>query len=253
MGRLKFLLLNIRILNKVVTRILNWGDLFFDYIGIRKNEYIINLRSGTRVLIRPNTTDRGILKEIFILEEYSPVIGSIKNSDIIIDIGAHIGMFSLFATEKNPNVKILAFEPMKKNFCLLSKNISLNNLKNIDIINYAVSDKNSETLLYLSEDNTGAHSMFKKSERSEKIKTISINNIFIKFKIKNCSLLKLDCEGGEYPIIMSLSKNNLKKINSIIMEFHNPKQLPEIINKLKDLGFKISTSNNYDILYAYKK
>jgi len=71
-----------------------------------------------------------------------------REGKIIIDIGAHIGKYSIIASKINPNAKIYAIEPEKDNFNLLNKNIKLNKVKNIFPIKVALSDKKGVARLY---------------------------------------------------------------------------------------------------------
>jgi len=94
------------------------------------------LPDGARVLIRPGTFDVTAIKEIFsrIYDRYF----ELKTSEIIIDIGAHIGIFTIYVRN---NPEILAFEPNPENYILLKYNIAFNRLKNVNIYPYALGEK----------------------------------------------------------------------------------------------------------------
>ena len=106
----------------------------FDFGG-RKLK--VNLRSDA---------DQSVFEEIFKDCDYRILDEVIKNaSDAIIDVGAHIGLFSLYASVLNPDVPIFAFEPDIDNFLLLKENLKLNNVKNVKAKNLAVSASGGES------------------------------------------------------------------------------------------------------------
>ena len=70
--------------------------------------------------------------------------------------------------------------------------------------------------------NTSAHSLNKKSKVSVDVLCTTLDDIFFENNVECCDLLKMDCEGAEYEIILSASMETLKKISQIIMEYHAP-------------------------------
>ncbi|EKE19063.1 MAG: hypothetical protein ACD_9C00154G0002, partial [uncultured bacterium] len=61
--------------------------------------------------------DESVFHEIFTERDYQKIEPHIKNAKtLIVDIGAHIGLFSLYANVLNPNIKILSYEPEENNF-----------------------------------------------------------------------------------------------------------------------------------------
>ncbi|MCG2725697.1 MAG: FkbM family methyltransferase [Elusimicrobia bacterium] len=75
----------------------------------------------------------------------------IKKGDIVLDLGAHIGYYTLiFAKLVGNEGKVIAFEPSPNNFALLKKNIGINGYKNVILKQKAVSNKNENIKLYLS-------------------------------------------------------------------------------------------------------
>ncbi len=222
----------------------------------RKKHYILKLRNGKKIKLRNNSSDIHIFTNIWIVEEYSQ-IGDKKNG-IIVDIGAHIGLFSIYALKCNPK-EIIAFEPIKENYDLFKENILLNEIKNIKCYNVAVSDEKLEVEIYFNKD-FAAHSLINKDGYSRKVKSRSLKNIFDENKIDECDILKLDCEGSEYVIFETLPDNYYNKIKKIIMEYHiidsNFKHLENLKNKLEEMNFvlKTNSTNEYmGMLYAQIK
>lgn len=244
----------------IATRILkNWNVYFLLYFRILKNDPLIVLKNNLKIKLRTNSTDIYAFTNIWIWEEYKNKILSIGKNDTIIDIGAHIGLFSLYASQFCTNGKIYSFEPIKSNFDLLSFNINLNKIKNIKSFQKAVSNEFGVLRLYLSSD-SAAHSIFTEGETYEDVESTTLKEIMDSNEIENCNLLKLDCEGSEYAILNSLPESYFQRIQNIVMEYHLVNEKPELIknlmNKLSSLNYQLIENKKYGdggILFAIKK
>ncbi len=75
--------------------------------------------------------DRSIAAEIFKLREYRAAESIISAAKIILDVGAHIGLFTLYCHALNANAKIIALEPEPKNFKRLNANLGLNSIESV--------------------------------------------------------------------------------------------------------------------------
>jgi FkbM family methyltransferase len=239
----------------------NWYIFPSIYLKLTKNETVIfETKKGTKMKIRVNSTDLMALINVWAVEEYSNEEFKIKNNDTVIDIGGHIGLFSLYASEKCKSGKIFTFEPVKENFDLLKENIKINNIKNIYPKNIAVSNNNSNITIFLSNDQSG-HGMYKKTSKSRNIKSTNLEEICLENEIKNCNLLKIDAEGAEFEILENINEKIIEKIKNIILEYHifeknSNERLKNIIKKLETNNFEINKkpySDEIGLVYAIKK
>jgi len=149
-------------------------------------------------------------------------------------------------------------EPDPDNFKLLEQNLKQNQISNVFIFNTAVSKNSTKINLYKNDDESG-HSIILPTSKSIEVESVTLNDILLESKISHCSLLKLDCEGAEYEIIESLSKENLKIIQNIILEYHlldsKPNLIINLIKKLENNSFSIiknKTESTMGILHAIK-
>ena len=235
----------------------NWRILVNLYFKKIKEEYVIlETKNNIKIKIRTDSTDIMQLATVWLAEDYKITDFSINDNDIIIDIGAHIGLFSLFASQYCKNGKIYCFEPIKENYDILTENIDLNKIKNLIPFNYAVSKESNHKKIYLNSDDS-AHSIFPSGENFIEVKSTTIKSIFDENQINNCNILKLDCEGAEYEIIDSIPKEYFFRINKIIIEYHLASKKPELyenlLKKLEDLSFKIKIEKITDdmgMIYA---
>lgn len=173
------------------------------------------------------------VQEIFVEDCYGLKNLSFKKGDTIVDVGAHVGIFSIYLAKKFPETRILAFEPAEINFNLLLKNIILNGVKNISAFKLAVcKDSFSELNIYFNECFSNASNIFFKEKYFNKAKTISLDDITKNNNIKKIKLLKIDCEGSEYDIIYNSKLFNNKIIDQLAIEIHKiPGQDPEKLLK----------------------
>lgn len=208
---------------KLIKTLKNYPLYLKDYFGKIKNKYIFyKLRNGLIYKLRGGSTDRFIINEVWLHKSYNPRGFEIKPNDIVVDIGAHAGIFTILASHYAKNGKVYSFEPFKENYNLLLENISLNKVKNVKAFNQAVSDKSGKLKFYVSTSkNKGQNSIHKlgESQKETRAEKISFKD-FIK-TISKIDFLKIDCEGAEYEILFSLNKKELQKIKKISLEFHN--------------------------------
>jgi FkbM family methyltransferase len=227
----------------------NWQILPKVYYKTTDDEFaIFKTKSGLQIKIRVKSTDLMALVNVWIKNEYEIDNFSIKDDDSIIDIGGHIGLFSLLVSQKS-NANVYSFEPIEDNFNLLKTNLEINNIKNVFPFNLAVTKNLDEVNLFLSDDES-AHSIISKESKSIMVKSISLQKIFDENKIDTCKLLKLDCEGAEYEIIKSLPSEYLDKIQNMAIEYHLADSRPDLVNnliaKIKQSGFNIKTREHYN-------
>jgi FkbM family methyltransferase len=194
---------------------------------------IIDNRIIERVQIRTKNNDfifyvtdqnKGLhhfFNEIFDIDIYG--IGKINfcKGDIAIDIGANVGIVSIYLAKKYPEIKVYSFEPSKISYQLLIKNIQANNIKNIQAYNLAVEKESDKKVnFHYIPEMPGASGIYSQGGTIEKVTTISLDDILIKNRIQKVKFLKIDCEGSEFGIIYKSKKFNHKSIEHLSIEIH---------------------------------
>ena len=172
--------------------------------------------------------DKDDSMRLSILGVYEPLAvkhfqDSIKPGDTVLDIGAHIGYYTLMAAKRvGSKGKVYAFEPNKDNCALLTQNIKLNGFKNVVLVSKAVSKSSGKVRFFLSNVSTGMHSLVdidNNSENSIEIEAVSLNDFFGK-KIPTVAVIKMDIEGGEYTALEGMDRLLKKnKHMTILTEF----------------------------------
>jgi len=208
--------------------------------------------------MRVNTYDRLAAHEVWGFEEYKDNRFIIDSSDIVIDIGAHIGAFSVWAARQTPNGRVYAFEPNNENYVFLKENKKLNNLTNLETFNLAVSDKDGEASFFNSDHLSMSHSFFETgAENKTTVRTISLARILEANKIGRVNYLKIDAEGAEYLIILNTPPEILNKVDRIFIEYHDyldhGHRCKDIENYLASNGFQVETGRNFLFRYVFKQ
>ena len=228
----------------------NWYIYPKVYYKLINDKFVIfKTKTGLRIKIRVRSTDLMALTNVWMINEYDVEDFEINTNDTVVDIGAHIGLFSLLVSQLCKTGKIFSFEPIRENFDLLVSNLDLNHIENVFPFNVGISKNSGKLNLFLNNDQS-AHSIFPKGSESITVESTSLQKIFDEKKISACKLLKLDCEGAEYDIIDSLPAEYLDKIQNMAIEYHLADTKPELIKnlilKIKNAGFKIKTGPHYD-------
>lgn len=242
---------------KAISLLKNWPVYFLDYLKMVKKPYIFfKLKNGLIFKLRSKNNDRVIFNQIWLTKTYTPKEFKIKEDDVVIDIGAHIGLFSILAAKSASRGKIYAFEPSEENFNLLKENIDLNKLSNLELINKAVAKESGAREFALSKDDPAGHAIpyEETNRRKVDVQTTSLDDFFEERNINKVDFLKMDCEGAEYEIFYSCSDETLNKIDKISMEYHNvdtEKNVSRIKSFLEEKRFKVLIKNKGDnMLYA---
>lgn len=187
--------------------------------------------------------DESVFGEIFIEREYKILDSLIaKARSPIIDIGAHVGMFSIYCSCFNPTTQIFAYEPDAENYAAMKENLRLNNARNVFIKNVVVGAEASERILYLSRDShnhsiVGAECAGDFSGVKKKVQAMSLERILEQNRLSSVSLVKIDCEGAEFEVLENLPAGVFAAVENFYVEYHEysdemkPARLKEIFQK----------------------
>lgn len=243
---------------KFVLQCQNWAEVAIP-IATHKIPRRLILRNGMR--FESHSLCWPDIYAIFFQGIYTPQYLPIEKNDVVVDIGANIGAFSVYAASKTQNT-VYAIEPSLDNFQALNWNISSNRYKNIVPLNFAVSDQSGEELFLNSV--ASQHRRVKKfaqdtTEGYTAVPSITLQDLMDSYQIEQIDFLKLDCEGAEEAILTSTSSRYLSRVRKIAMEFHDHlTQLNhnELQKLLKNAGF--STNIEWDdqsvlgFIYAWR-
>ncbi len=187
-----------------------------------------------------------IYSEIFIDKCYDIHLNT--QSPIIVDVGANTGYFALRMKQLYPDAKIICFEPYPPCIDQLTETININELNSVEIKKMAVSDKTEKSKLYIHPTNIGGHSIFSEnvSVNYVDIESITLSDVLEMIEPnKKCNLLKLDCEGAEYPIIKSMTSSYKKNFEHVIYEpTYDSYNIDDLNNHFKAIGYKVKAQQS---------
>ena len=209
---------SLRHLPNAMFRIKNWLPFVLNYAGFRDTAENYVFR-GNGIINTVSGVDASSIYVVYFKKDY----GTVYDKDIIIDIGANIGVFSLYAAGQSPGAIIYAYEPNLSNYRILKKNISKNALQSrILAHNIGVAAEKGIKKLFIA-DSSPYHSIYQTSEQQHFIEMscCSLKDIFDENTLERCNLLKIDCEGAEFEILYNTPKEYFEKIDCIRMEYHN--------------------------------
>ena len=168
----------------------------------------------------------------------------IKKGDTVVDIGANIGLFTLFFSKLvGTTGRVIAFEPDPENFDVLKKNIELNEITNVTLVQKGVSNKNESVKLY-KDSAAGAHSLIKNewSKEYTNIQTVTLDDYF---RGEEIDMIKIDAEGFELEVIEGgkklLENNKNMKIISEFGGYYYKRSKPKVLYPkiLHEMGFNL--------------
>jgi len=215
----------------------------------RRSVLKIGLFGKFQVAYREKTSDEAVLEhsfdhDIFFtgVPDYQPA-----ETDVILDVGAHIGTFAILAASKVPRGEVYAIEACEDTFNCLRINAALNKLENLSTFHVALSDQRGTCRLYYDNGNWG-HSMVSRiSKHSEEVECCTLQQFFDENHIEKCSFIKFNCEGAEFPILLSSPARLLRRVGAMLVLYHCDlwtKNTPEdLLAHLEASGFECKVIN----------
>jgi len=238
---------------EIIRHFTGWLPVFLSSLKRSNARYrTVQLRHLNMQFLVRSAMDIWAIKETFLDEFYTKYGVPVKDGWAVIDIGAGIGDFSIYTAYSHPEAKIFAFEPFPGSYELLTRNINLNKIKNVHPSQMAVWHSDSKLLL----NGTDDEPLQITSERNDSagepgpenvVQAIALTTILEKYGIEKVDLIKLDCEGAEYDILMKAPTSALRRMDRIIMEYHDldsERNHRRLVQFLESQGFRVQTYGN---------
>ena len=212
---------------------------------------IVRLRKrGLQFRVR-GAMDVWSIKETFLDRFYEKYGFTIQPHWKVIDIGAGLGDYTLYAAMTQLTSQVFSFEPYPESFGLMQENLRLNAITNVQAFDQAIGAASGELILDLSSgEPLQFQSQLKQAVHVEKglsVSSLSLVDALTKLGLESCDLLKLDCEGAEYAILFGVPQPVLERIQRIVMEYHDdPNQYShaDLTRFLKESGFVVEIFPN---------
>ena len=202
---------------------------------------LVELKTGEKFAVRRHNlaNDLYLLKETFVYRDYAGVSVCDK---VVIDVGSNIGDTAVFFGRQGAFV--YGYEPSRELFEIAKRNVTLNNVP-ARLFNVGVGDRRAKIPLPRLDAELNAGDQVRgglaepphvrPGARFEEINIVPFSEIVAQFE--SIDLVKMDCEGCEFPALLSLDSEGFRKIDHLVLEFHgNPGSLTQ---KLVEEGFAV--------------
>lgn len=252
---------------KMVVGFKNWPAVVPFFLGNRANQQLrLQLRRPQVALIVRSAMDIWSVKETFLDQFYTRYGVPVEDRWTVMDIGAGIGDYVIHAAYGKPNVQVYAFEPYPGSFALLRENLALNQMDHVRAFQQAVWHKTGSLSLDLASGEPlqiSSHNLTSSVSDGYRLSVdaISLDSALAKLNITRLDLLKMDCEGAEYEILLNTPPEILRLVKRIIMEYHDldaQRAHPILVDFLMRQGYQVTCQENnvhaeIGYLYAEQK
>ncbi|MFM5955561.1 MAG: FkbM family methyltransferase, partial [Dolichospermum sp.] len=216
-------------------------------------------------------------RKIILTSSHDPIVldlisSVLKHGGIFLDIGANIGYFSLLAAQI-PNVQVISFEPSSRELVRFYRNIALNQLSNITVFPYGLSEETASVPLYIHGDNNpGMNSAINLQDLFSYLKYDQVVNCnFVpldctlsEFLLSKVYLCKIDVEGYEMSVLKGMSKSLKYMLNTVFVVEISPDYLKiagydpqDIYDFFESHGYQpkfgISYTQQYDEVFVRRE
>ena len=215
---------------QLVTVFKGWPRFLACKWGWLKGDLALETRSGLKVLVPEQA--RFEFKDVFLHRAYGfrPVLERLPGAPVILDIGANVGFFSLFAFLCRPDARCLAFEPLDANFRILQRQRESNPACRWELFPEAVMGRDGDVQICSQKaGQVDASALVAPGDAPpppggacpQRVKARSLPTILAAFGLSRCDWLKLDCEGSEFEILYQCPPEILQRTDSISVEIHD--------------------------------
>ncbi len=221
-----------------------WMRLSAAYLGVRELKYPCELQlHGLEPVVLREKTDLWAFWQIFLRRVYE-VTGTEK---VIVDAGANVGFFTLWAARRAPQARILSIEPVPETQERLRENVRRNGLDGrVTCIQCALGGMAELRMVKVGLAKSQARRVLAYDPGAgaavAPVQTKTLTQVFDEHQIASLDLLKMDIEGGEYETLLSTPVAVLKRIQRIALEYHA--DVPgyttgQLLEYLREAGFEV--------------
>lgn len=221
-----------------------WAFMRMRKRGLKTAWHDFALKGGGRLRVRNAPMDMHIMHRVLGRDEYALSAFAPGSLNTIIDVGAHLGFFSLLAARLG--LHVFALEPFDENFELLKSNIA--HLPNVLPLCLAMSDQTGEQEFHVSANpSAGSFHPVERHpvKRVVRVPSLTVTDFFQKHRVTRCDLLKIDAEGSEYSIVYSVPDELWRVIRFVCLEYDPIPNAPagwtgeELERHFRKVGYRV--------------
>lgn len=215
--------------------------------AIRQRRLTLRLRSGLVATCRINEAYNVV--EIFVRREYHVPGLDWTTVRTVCDVGANVGIATLWFASQAPHARIVAVEPSHSVLPLLHANVDRNSLRGrVTVLPVAAAGRRGRARL-ITPATGGGSSLFVTAvpveeglETPEDVEMLPLSDILDRANLATIDVLKLDCEGAEYDILASaVADSTLRRVRHIVGEYHlvDRGSPTDLASSLRGAGFEV--------------
>jgi FkbM family methyltransferase len=226
----------LKLLPLVRRKVKNWPAFMYNYaLGLTPRSGY-RFRNGAQIKIGRGIDHVPII-EIFLREDY----GEMPDDAVIVDLGANIGVFTVYATTTARNATVYAYEPLQDFYNLMRENVRLNERGGTTVrcFNFAVAGQSETRTLFVKGTDFYFPTLVGKEtgngqQETIEVKCTTLRDIMESNHLEQIDMLKMDCEGAEYEILYPTPAALFPRIKEIRMEYHNLDDRERHLDRLKE-------------------
>jgi FkbM family methyltransferase len=190
----------------------------------------IRVARGVEIAYRLNRGDVQSIREVWLDEAYKLPIN--QKPKFIVDLGANIGLTSLWLAKRYGCDKIIAIEPSVENARIARQNLERNGVC-AEVVEAAVGSTDGTVCFSEAQESNIGRTGF--GDRT--VPMVSMFSVLSRLPLGYADLVKMDIEGAEQDLL-SGDLSWLEKVKSLIIEFHPTLvDYPGLVNRLREAGF----------------
>lgn len=236
-----------------------FGYLLYKMRG-SKGDFVFRAANGIRLSVPQRMISP--FKEMFFRVPYSEGLPSglaLGPKPVVIDIGANVGFFSFWMLSKHPGATVHAFEPFPPNFSQLKAYKEQHPQFDLHLHPFAVGGETGQfSLHYDASDSFSTSAALNDNQEGSElnVQVVRLQDFLKAQGIGRIDWLKVDCEGAEYGIFKSLSKEDLANVRIVTLEHHDSAVSGEnqagLVSILQSHGFKTYTNGYSPLIWAWR-
>lgn len=223
---------------------------------------LLSFPDGVRILTNTDQRETELIyNEIFVKQEYLAHGLSLENCSVVFDVGANIGLFTVFAKMQNRGLAVYAFEPIRETYEVFLRNIKLHGLDGVHAHHCAVGSKAGTERSFTFFPNMAGNSTanaeikapqrkfmndlfgteeteraFQSQPRIARVETLSA--VIERYGITRIDYLKIDVEGDELAVLQGLRDEHAPMIRQVAVEVHSERLARDVTTYLERCGFR---------------
>lgn len=200
------------------------------------------------ILVRPGSSDGFVFGQIFVEREYS-CFDDLADVELIIDLGANIGMSAVYFLNRFPSCFVVCVEPDKGNFELLLKNLAPYEGRCIAVQAAVWPEKVTLTFeaASMGANNEWGRRVTSNGAGGESIDAVDVESLVAMTMYRKISLLKVDIEGSEIELFSRNYEAWLDRTQNFCIELHGEPHRDAVAKAIEGCGFTLSSSGELTV------